>query len=172
MANQQANLPIDLYIAGQFSCKTAVLPAGCVLDAQVATYSGPGNAISAAKFQQQHQKEYGQPAANSAITEQKVIHVVRGQTYALLEFMVWAATAATGNDTCVFNLLRNGVGVLTATLTLDSTTAAYTLKNSAGFSNFTPAQADIFEVSVTANHVTGTLAKGIGAKLVLREDPQ
>ena len=172
MATQASQFAGDLYVNGQLSAKTLILSPACVLDANVSVYTGAGNAIQASKLQQQWQKEYGQPVANSAITEAKVIHVTRGQTYTLIEFQVWASMAATGNDTCVFDLKKNGTSVLNSTLTLDSTTAAYTLKNSAGFVAVTPAVGDIYEVYVTANHVTGTLAKGVGAKLVVREDPQ
>ena len=153
-------------VVNAFGCNKIVLPTSVAGNNQIGSYDAAGTAIQAAKVQRQHQKAYGQ--AGAVFAEQKVVHVVRGATYTLLEFLAFAGVPPAGADTVTVDLLRQGVSVLTAPIVLTSSVKAYTGK-SATFQAITPAAGDIYEVKVTPS---GTSAQRVGARLTLREDPQ
>jgi hypothetical protein len=74
-----------------------------------------------------------------------------------------------GGGSCTIDLKKNGTSVLSGAVTLDSTTAAYALKDG---TVTTPAYAagDVFEVQVASP--SGTKPKGVFARAVLREAAQ
>lgn len=159
----------DVYVAGTLSAKALAVSAGAVADAQVAAAAG----IQATKCQQQHQPWYSQEGGTNAAAERRVVHVVKGATATLVEMVVGAVVAATGNATATIDLKKNGTTILTGTISLTSATAAYATVQPAGYTSTSLVAGDVFEVHVTAvNAGTGTLAKGLFARLVIREDPQ
>jgi hypothetical protein len=158
----------DLLVVGNISAKGLTLTTASITDAMVVAAAG----LQASKLQHQYTQVYAQPGANNAGVERKVIHVVRGATATVLEFKVGARVAATGNATATIDCYRNGATILTGTITLDSTTAAYILK-AGTLAAFSPVAGDVFETVVTAvNPGTGTLAQGLFAYLTVREDAQ
>lgn len=159
----------DVYVAGTLSAQTTALSAGAVADTQVSATA----AIQATKLQQQHQPCYSQEGTANAAVERKVMHVVRGATATLVEFAVGAVTAATGNATATIDLKKNGSTVLTGTISLTSATAAYATAQPGGYTSTSLVAGDVLECHVTAvNAGSGALAKGLFARLTLRETPQ
>lgn len=166
-----STLNSDLFVAGTLSARSIAISPGAVANAQVALQTP---AIDAAKLQQQYQPCYSQEGGTNAAAERRVVHVVKGATGQLLEMVVGAVVAATGNATATVDLKKNGATILTGTISLTSATAAYATVQPAGFTaGATLAAGDVLEVHVTAvNAGTGTLAKGLFARLMVREDPQ
>lgn len=163
----QGQLPIDLLI-NQLSCTQLSMSQASITDAMVVAAAG----VQASKLQHQYTHAYSQPAANSAAVERKVTHVVRGATATILDFKVGATTAALTGATATFDLWKNGVSVLTGTITLDQNTAAYALK-AGTFASTSSVAGDVWEIVVSAVAAGGgTLAKGLFAYLTLREDAQ
>lgn len=163
----QSVITSDLYVSGNLNAKSMTLPAGTVDDNAVEGAAG----IQASKLQHQYEPVYQQESATSAVSEQRVVHVVKGATATLLSFDAGAVVLLTGADTCTVDLLKNGVSILTAAISLSSGDTAYGL-DSGALSSTTAVTGDVFEVKVTATHSSGTLPKGVFARLALREDAQ
>jgi hypothetical protein len=159
----------DLAINGLLTCTNFRAPPLSIGDPAVV--GSPGAYVGAQKLGQQFQKEYAQPSAQAAAVETKVIHVTRGATGVIMDISFGAVVAAIGAATAVFDLLKNGVSILSAQITLDSSTAAYVLK-AGTLSSTTTVVGDVFELKVvSATAGGGTLAKGLFARLCVREDP-
>lgn len=169
MASATTIIQGDVYVNGNLAGKTQTLPANSVGNAQVASLAG----IAASKLQHQYDPVYRQESTAAAAVGRQVLHVVYGATAQILAFRVGAVAAATGNATATIDLKKNGASILTATITLDSTTAAYVLKTPAGFTSTALVAGDVLEAHVTAvNAGTGVLAAGLFAQLLLAEDAQ
>lgn len=165
----QSRLAGDYFIDGQLSSKTLLVPAGSVDDEAVA----PGAGVDPTKLGHQHQPAYSQPTASAAAAEQKVVHLVRGATGVVESFTCGACVANIGAAVVHFDLLKNGATILTATVDLTSAQAAYTGTLQPGAYTATSLVAgDVLEVKVTVAAGGGTLAKGVFASLVVREDAQ
>lgn len=159
----------DVYVDGSLSARIIVLPVNTVNDASVIAATG----IQATKLQHQYEQSYKQSFANTIAVDRQMIHWVKGATATIVEFRITATTAMVGNATAVIDLLKNGTSILTAQITLDSTTAAFAIKNPAGFTSTALLIGDFLEVNVVSvNAGTGTLAKGFSAELIVREDAQ
>src|SRR5262245_52412342 len=115
---------VDLFVNGALTCRSFTPPANCITDAAIQAAAG----VQASKLQHQYEKVFRQASTSTAATGQEVVHAVKGATGVVLEFSVGAITAALGAATAVMDLLKNGVSMLSAAVTLDSTTANYILK--------------------------------------------
>lgn len=69
------------------------------------------------------------------------------------------------------DLKKNGTSVLTSTVTIDHTVAAYT-QVAASIATNTYVAGDVFEVVVTATAGGGTLPQGLFVALITREAAQ
>ena len=129
--------------------------------------------ISASKLEHQYEPVYRQVSTASAAVDRQVLHIVKGATGSIFDFRVGAVTAAIGDATATIDLKKNGTTILTATISLGSTTAAYILKTPAGYTSTALVVGDVLEVHVTAATIgTGTLALGLFAQLIIREKAQ
>lgn len=167
--SQPQVIPTDLAVLGNLSAKTVSFPPSSIAPKTLG--GGVGNYQPASVMQQQYQEGYSQVSTANAATDRKVVHVVRGLTATLLDFVVGAVQACTGTGNAVFDLLKNGVSILTGTITLGSGTAAFATVNGTLASTALVA-GDVLEVkvvSVTAG--SGALAQGLFARLALNEDP-
>jgi hypothetical protein len=156
----------DVNVLGTLSPRTFTLPINSVTDTSVVA----GAALSASKLQHQHQKVavLCDHATNAAVKRVQ-IHKVYGTTGTILQFGVVASVAAGAATTITVDLKKNGSSILSATITLDNGTAAYALKQPAGFTSTSLVVTDILEADITA--VSGAnLPKGVSCHLVLRED--
>lgn len=163
----QTILPTDLYVNGALGAKSFTPPTGCILDASIVAFAG----VQASKLQHQYEKQYEQESATNAVSESRVVHVVRGATCTITEFVAGAVVVLGSGDTCTVDCKKNGTSILSAAISLLSTDTARVAK--AGTVTTTSGVAgDVFEVTVTYTHSTGTAPKGVFAELNLREDAQ
>lgn len=165
---QVLRLDGDFFLNGTFTATTNIPSALAVTNAQVAAAA----AIAATKLQHQYGKHYSQAQGTAVAADRRIVHVVYGLTAAILSLRVGAAVAAIGDSTLTVDLLKNGTTILSGTVTLTSSNAAYSLSDPSGFTSTALVVGDVLEVKVTVSAGTGTLAKGVFAQLNLREDAQ
>lgn len=153
----------DLYVGGTIRAQAMDIPAGTVVNADVASAAG----IAASKCQQYPGKAYGQ--AGTAVAASVIMHVVRGATGTIKEFVVSNITANAGASTVTVDLLKNGVSVLNTVVTLNNATG--NRGNEEGVIDTTALVADdVLEVVVAlAQSGTDALAVGVAAELRLDE---
>jgi hypothetical protein len=142
------------------------VPIGALTDAMVSASAN----IAATKLQKQFQENYSNTdSATSALSEQRVLHVLRGSTGTLVEFAAGAVVVLTGADTCTVDLLLNGTSMLTSAIALASADTVRALKFATLASTGLTA-GSCLEVKVTVNHGSGTLPKGVFARLTVLEN--
>jgi hypothetical protein len=161
-------VPGDVVAQGVLSGTQLQVTQASITNAMISTVA----AIEPTKLRQQYCPVFSQVSTADATVDRKVLHVVRGAGGAT-EFNVGAVTAATGNATITIDLKKAGVSVLTSTITLDSTTAAFVLKAGSLAAGATVLAAnDVLEAHISAVNVgTGALPKGVFMQLKVREDP-
>lgn len=172
MANSLSVFNCDVQINGNLKATTFSLPTSSVTDNSVQAAAG----IQASKLQHQHQHTYCQELATTAVSESRVVHIVRGATATIQEFYVGITVANSGAATIVFDLHKSTGGgafatVLSSTVTTNSSTTILTLI-SGSISSSSLVQGDILRVVVTATAGGGTLGKGPYAVVNVREDAQ
>lgn len=156
----------DVYVNGSLYAKTFTMPSGVVVNDSVSATA----AIAASKLQHQHQitTPLTDHATDAAVVR-KVLHRVKGATATLVEFGVGATVAAGSATTVTVDLLKNGSSILSATISLDIATSAFTLKTPSGYTSTALVAGDVLEVNVSA--VTGANEpKGLFTALTIRED--
>ena len=155
----------DVYVNGHLTSKTGSLPAGTVTNAMVNASAG----IGATKLQHQYIKAYSQEGDTTGANDERIVHVVYGATGTVVAFEAGSAVANIGNSVITVDLHNNGASILTATFDLDSGDAAYALV-AGTIDTAAVTDGDVLSVVVTATIGTGTLAKGVFASLIIRED--
>jgi len=158
----------DVQVSGTLTPARINLPPGSVTAGAVS--GGPGQYLPATNQGQQYQPEYKQASGATAAADQQVVHVTRGASAVLIDFVVGAVVANIGAAIVTFDLWKNGSSVLSAPIVLTSATAAYALAG-ATITTASSVAGDVFEVKVTVAASSGTLAKGAFARLCIREDP-
>lgn len=144
-----------------------VIPAASIGNTQV----GTTDPIAADKLQHQLQPCYVTGSATTAAAATQAVHVVRGVSGTLVGFDLGSIVANIGDSTVTVDLKRNGTSLLTAAVTL---TSAHAAREVVAATLLTTALAadDVLEVVVTVSAGTGTLAKGVFARVTLREDAE
>lgn len=143
--------------------ESLTMPAGSIGNAEIEAGAG----ILASKLQHQYQVGYAQASGTNATDEARVVHVSRGAG-TIVSFNAGNVVAATGDATCAVDLKVNGVSVLSAPISLDSTSAAYSLVAGTVSSAAYTAD-DVIEITIDGTIGTGALAKGVFGALVVRE---
>jgi hypothetical protein len=158
----------DLMVAGRLIAGAFTPPNDSVPNAAIQAGAG----VSASKLQHQHQPDWPfSDHATAPSASRRALHRVRGAAGEIVSFGVLATAAAGAASSVTVDLKKNGATVLTATITLDNTTAAFALKQPAGFTSTVLAAGDVLEAEITA--VSGANPpKGVNAVLVVREDAQ
>lgn len=156
----------DVAHYGYHSFSQIGLPANAITDTQVATPSA-GGGLGTDKQKHRYSKTYAQNGNTTNVADRRIIHVARF-TGTLREFIVTPRVAATAGSTTVVDLLKNGTTILSVTITLDSTKAAYSI-NAGAFSSTAVVANDVFEVNVTITG--GAPGSGVGAELRVDEAP-
>ena len=156
----------DVYVAGTLSAERMVLAAASVANVNVQALAD----IDASKLEHQYRAQYAQESATDAVSEARVIVPrVYGATGTILSFRAGNVVAAGATTTVTVDLLKNGSSVLTAPISLDSTTTAYT-SVAASFASTALVVGDVLEVEIT---LTGSNEpKGVYCVLDWREDAQ
>jgi len=155
----------DYYVAGNFSSTTLNIPAGTVTNAMVNANAD----IAASKLEHPICKTFSQNSAVTAADQTLVVHGVRGATGTTIAFEVGCVVANIGDSTVAFDLLKGGVSVLSAAVTVDSGDAARAIV-AGTISTATLADGDVLELSIDATVGTGTLGKGAFATVFIYED--
>lgn len=163
MPNQYIAVPIDLHIAGALSAESIDIPSGTVTNDDISASAD----IVTTKMQHQHQPVVKQPlTAMTAGTE--VLHVTKGATGTIVDFRCGSITAAVGAATATVDLKKNGVSVLTGTITLNNANTAYVPVNGT-LSGTSLVVGDVLTVVTTATAGGGTLPTGFFATATIRE---
>lgn len=153
----------SFYVGGTLICAAMDIPAGTVVDADVASTA----AIAASKLQSYPAKTYGQ--SGTAVAATAIVHVVRGATGTIKEFAVSNVTANAGASTVTVDLKKNGVSVLNSVVTLNNATGNRGVEE--GIIDTTALVVDdVLEVVVAlAQSGSDALAVGVAAELRLDE---
>jgi hypothetical protein len=159
----------DVYVAGTLRADKFIPPFDSVGDENV-DVSRP---INGNKLGQKYNRLVTQPYGVVAVSERRVIHaaytgVVNGGVVEY--FDAGLVVPCLGAATITIRLLKNGVNILSSTMTIDNTLAAYqTIPGTFASTVFTAD--DVFEVEITATAGGGTLGQGLFVNMVLREPP-
>lgn len=140
-----------------------VLPPNTITDAHISA----GAAISPAKMGHRLEMTISQKLGVDAASEAHVAHVVYGTTGTLLAFRAGAVTPAGSATTVAVDLKKNGTSVLSSTITLNNSQAAYELVDGT-ISSQTVAADDVLTVHFT---LTGSNEpQGVFCQIVWNED--
>lgn len=159
----------NLHITGTLSAQSYNPPSGAISrNDQINTVSDP---ITANKLEQRHViTTYLSDHATDAAVKRVVAHIVQGASATIESFKAGVTVAATSTGEAVIDLKVNGVSVLSGTITLDSTNAAFSQESAPGFTDTDLATGDVVEVSI--NSVSGSaLPKGVHTVLKIDEMP-
>lgn len=156
-------IPNNVHVAGTLSAENMALPDETVGDDQVEA----GANISADKLQHKHFTHYAQDSTTDAAVERKVLYVAKVAA-TLVRFAAGSVSPAAAAGNAVVDLLKNGVSVLSAAITLDSGNAAYALEDAAGFSSTALAAGDVLEFKLTS--AAATTPKGVFCQLIVNEN--
>lgn len=156
----------DLHVAGHLSSQTAGLPAGSVLDEHV----GGSAAIAGTKTLGRLRQRYAQESATTAAAESRVLHVAHAAG-TVVAFKAGCVVANLTGATVTFDLLKNGMTILTAAVQVNDTHAA---REVVPGTIATPGivAGDVLETVITVAAGGGTLGKGAFCLVVLDEAPQ
>ena len=155
----------DIYVNGTLSAATLTIPTASLVNSQVS----PSADIDASKLEHQYAFTYAQESATLASDEARVIHAVYGVNGTIIGIDAGSVVACTGTDKVEIDLLKDGVSVLTAKITLDSSNVAYT-PEAGSIDTATLEDGDVLEVSIDATAGDGVLAKGVYVTVIIRED--
>ena len=168
---QAATFQGDVWVNGQLTASTMIIAAASVGDPQVRAFPGPGLAVAASKLQQQRSVRYAQSSTAAAAADRQLIRRVNGISGVVISFYAGAITPAVGADTCTVDLLKNGISILSAPVSITSALAAYgSVLGALAATGLVVG--DLLEAKITPNHTSGTLPLGIWAQLLFAEDPQ
>ena len=169
-----ARLDEDLYVNGNLSAKTMTVPASSVADLQVAAAAN----IVTSKVQHKHRHVYGQSGTATTVTIP--VHVVRATTplaggasatATVIDFRAGSIVACIGTATITVDLQKNGSSILTAVITLNSSSTART-PQAATISSGALVAGDWLDAVITATVSTGTLGTGLLVQLEVDESAQ
>lgn len=159
----------DIHVEGALSAGQFYPPSASIGGTAMKPRSA-GDVPDASKFDHAHRQIYRNGAGKStttAVSETEVVHVAKAPGN-VKAFRAGAVGPATGNATVTVDLRKNGVTILTAVITLDSTQIARQLV-SAGVNLPTYALNDVFEIVTVATIGTGALPTGVFAMLDVYE---
>lgn len=160
----QTRIDQAMFVNGNLGCSTFTPPSGCITDDAVIAQAN----VATSKLKHRNWVHYAQESTANAAVERRIIYrcnYAGGGT--ILKFGVGAVTPAAAAGNAVVRLLKNGATILTANITLDSTTAAYILKEPAGFTSTALVAADVLEIEVVS--VAATIPKGLYFSLLVDE---
>jgi hypothetical protein len=155
----------DTRIAGTLAPQGFTPPAGCINNAAIPAGAG----VAASKLEHQHQiATVHCNHATSIAADRRQIHKVMGATGTITSFGVVATVITGATTTTTVDLYKNGSSILSAAISLTSSTAIYIELQAAGFTSAAVVAGDILEAVIS---ISGSnLPKGVTTHLNLRED--
>lgn len=153
----------NVHVNGALSASQTVPSNGSVTDGAVASNAN----IDADKLEHRHVRSIQQERDTTAATREDFVHCALANG-TLRVFRAAAHTVAVGAATVVFDLLKNGATVLSAPITLNSSSAANDPAE-ATIASASYTAGDVFVLTVTATAGGGTLPTGPWAQAVFDE---
>lgn len=152
---------------GTFTFGSAVkLPAAAVGDGQF-----DGNSpLATGKQRHRKQHTYRQSNGSAVVSDQQAVHVGYGANGSVVAVRAGIRTAAVGAATVTIDVKKNGTSILTGTISITSSQAAFALV-AGSVATAAYVVGDVFEVIVTATAGGGTLPQGLFVDLIFDEDP-
>ena len=170
--SSQTRLEGDVHVAGSLSAYALTPPASCVTDNAVAAAAD----IAATKLEHQNNYVYAQESGTTAADDNRVAAVIYGATGSIIAFHASSVVKCAGDSTVTIDLCKqsgtatSATSILSAAITLNSSSTTYS--HVAGtISTATLVAGDKLEIKIDATVGTGTLAKGVFARVITREDP-
>ncbi len=155
-----------VHVQGTMSCTAASLPAACIRDQHWVAGADP---LTADKQVHRVHAPYSQEVTAGAIDDSRVVHIARAAG-TIRQFGAGCVTACVGAAVVEFDLLKNGVTVLSARVQATSARAAREVM--LGTLSVTKyAAGDVFEITIAATAGGGTLGKGVFCEAVFDENP-
>jgi hypothetical protein len=153
--------PGNIQVVGRITCGSIGIPANTIDNLDVVASAG----IEASKLEHNHCLTYAEGSGTTAVDKTVILHKVKGTAGTLKSFQVDCVSACTGAATVTVDLQNDGVSVLDAVVTLDSSTTA------ASGTIVTPAVATDDKLTIVINATsTGTDAAAGGLFVELRLD--
>jgi hypothetical protein len=146
----------NVFVDGSLQAKTLVPSDGCVTNAKVVTDAQ----LDAAKLRHRNRGHFTQPNT-TATAERKIVYVAR-HSGNVLSFVAGSIAICAGAATMTVDLQKNGVSVLTAVITLNSSSVNL-VAQAATISVAAYVAGDVFEIISTATAGGGTIGTGLFA---------
>ena len=157
----------NCYFGGTVQFASAVLQANAISDVNINTPSA-GSGISATKVMHRFRATRGQ--SGNAVSETVPIHVVQGIVAKVNYCKAGSITIAAGSGSVTVDLKKNGTSVLTAVITLNSSSVARTEQAAAiAAGGLTMTAGDWLELVITAG--SATLPTGLFVDVEIEESP-
>ena len=132
------------------------------------THVKTGINVQVAKLEHLFKALLAQEAATLAANDNKVVHHVQAAG-TVLEFKAGCVVSAIGDSTVAVDLLKNGVSILSAAISLAAADPAAYGQKTATISSAAVVADDELSIKFTVTAGTGTLPKGIWAQVRLKE---
>lgn len=165
MAQPRGTWPGDLHVKGILSFDGIEYPTEKLGNEAV----DPADPLEVNKVRQQVNRLYTQSKGAAVATVTGVVQHLALTNGSLDSVQLGLLVASTGAATIVVDLKKNGVTVLTAPVTLNSTHAAYTIVTAGIAGGGGYLADDIFELTVTATAGGGVVGQGLFVNMTFRE---
>lgn len=162
--NEIMRIPTDVYVDGNLHSKSRSYPAGSIGNAAIAENAG----LSPQKLDHEHRKHYAIESATISPSASISLHTVIGAQGIIRAFRVGNIVKAVGDATCTVNLKKNGTTVLSAVITLNSSSPNYTPVAGA-ITDPGVVAGDVLEATLVSTAGSGTLPKGVYCELSVIE---
>jgi len=158
-------LDVDTVVTSVLMCTSSLqVPTGSLTNTMIVASAG----ISASKVESYQKECWGQ--IGTAVTETKVLGMIRGSTGTTVGVEVTNQTACGGSSTVTVDVQKNGVSILSAVVTLNSA-SSITVPIAATVTTTALADGDIITgVITTVASGTDALATGVSVQWDWNED--
>lgn len=158
----QTRIEGDLYVTGNIGSATMSVPDSTIVNADVSASAD----ILSTKLEMQRSFTYSQNGTAASVTIP--VHMVYGATCSLVSIKAGSIVANIGAATVTVDLKKNGSSVLSAVITLNSSSTARipqagTITTAGGVAD------DFYELVIVATAGGGTLATGLAVTVIWSE---
>ena len=156
----------DVQINGDLKMDSLQIPSGTLVNSQVSAAAD----IDAVKLEHRHMSSYSQDLDTESVPEDRMLHIVYGNTGAITSFEAGSSTICAGDATITVDLRKNGVtnSLLTAAIVLDTNNTGYIAEGST-IDTAEVEDGDVLHVIITTAG-TSAAGKGVFCTLGLNED--
>ncbi len=159
----------DLVLTGTLIPGGLLAPAGCISASNIGSPAAGQPGVASSKLNHRQHRVYAQ--ANATIVTATIpVWLTYGTAGTVLSFKAGSIVACIGAATVTVDLQKNGSSVLTAPITLNSSSVAR-VAQTATISTPATAAGDWFDMVVAATAGGGTIGTGLYAEAILDENP-